>query len=144
MRTLPQRFEGKYIPEPNSGCFIWTGSVDVSGYGRLKIAGRNWKANRVPWLIEHGDPCALHVLHRCDNRLCVNAAHLFLGTNADNVLDMAKKGRVPNAKLNGDKVRVVRALFSKGISNSVIARAFDVSTATIANVRSGRGWYYVA
>lgn len=94
MEATVKRFEDKYIPEPNSGCFLWLRYLDSEGYGGFQINGRWDKAHRAAWTIAHGDiPHGLHVLHRCDNPCCVNIDHLFLGTQTDNNRDRDAKGR---------------------------------------------------
>ncbi|HEV8448623.1 MAG TPA: HNH endonuclease signature motif containing protein [Gemmatimonadaceae bacterium] len=96
--SLARRFFAKTVPEPNSGCLLWTASAHVNGYGRFAISKRiQERAHRVAWLIRHGEiPNGLCVLHRCDVPACVNVDHLFLGTLADNNADMMAKGRNRN------------------------------------------------
>ena len=95
-RTRPplERFLGFVSPEPNTGCWLWTGAAVPKGYGTFNIEGKFHRAPRVSWTLFRGDiPAGLLVLHHCDLPLCVNPEHLFLGTNADNQLDSIRKNR---------------------------------------------------
>lgn len=91
---LPPRFWDKVSPEPNSGCWLWTGSVAPGGYGQFWL-GKLHRCTRLVFahLLEV-DPGEMHVLHRCDNPPCCNPDHLRLGSHSDNMLDMHAKGRV--------------------------------------------------
>lgn len=100
---------GKYAPEDTTAlfankttlvgeCLVWTGRVDEKGYGRT--GSRNGGAHRAAWIAANGAiPRGVCVLHRCDNPPCVNVAHLFLGTVADNNRDRHAKGRTVIANL---------------------------------------------
>lgn len=86
-------------------CWLWTGCIDKSGYGKVKIKGVHKRSHRVSYEMRFGQiPDGLFVCHKCDVRNCVNPEHLFLGTNMDNVRDAMSKGRFPrggNASLPG-------------------------------------------
>jgi len=124
------------------------------GYGFFGFNGRTSRANRVAWELTYGPiPEGLVVCHRCDNRRCVNPAHLFLGTVADNVRDMDQKGRRRacrgedrrNAKLTEHHVRVIRYLRDNGVSLSQRRQAemFGVNHTTIERIGTRREWGHV-
>jgi DNA-binding transcriptional regulator YiaG len=142
------RFEAKYVPEPNSGCWLWT----AFAAGRRKhIQARfsfegDHEAARASWRLHKGPiPAGLQVLHKCDNALCVNPDHLFLGTQLDNIRDMVAKGRARsprstangNGKLTDQEVWEIRQLRGH-ISQRQLARAYQISAGHVANIQSGR------
>src|SRR5215469_15976445 len=90
--TPDERFWSKV--DKTQSCWNWVAGLNDSGYGSFRFDGWMQAAHRVAWKLTFGDPRELHVLHKCDNRKCVNPEHLFLGTNSDNVADKVRKGRL--------------------------------------------------
>lgn len=146
----------------SEGCWIWFGSKNSSGYGKLGgvVLGSTAMAHRVAWWLEHGPiPEGMCVCHRCDVVACVNPAHLFLGTRRENMQDMVAKGRnrartKPElvqrgsengaSKLTEQAVREIRALASEGASRSKLAAQFGVNYNTVRDVLRGVTWRQVA
>lgn len=127
-------------------CWEWTASCDTSGYGGIRV-GKMQRTNRVSYELSFGKiQNGLFVLHHCDNRKCCNPAHLFLGTNQDNVDDMIRKGRHadfrgeknPSCKLSDAKVSEVRQRYqSLGFFRGVVtqlSREFDLSRRQILRI----------
>lgn len=145
--TIAERLEKHSMPEPNSGCRLWTAAVKENGYGVLNVDGQTEYAHRLSWKQEHGPiPDGMHVCHHCDVRSCIEPRHLFLGTQPENVADMVAKERHQRGEhhyhrlLSEDAVREIRALPGTHVE---IAQRFGVAFQTIAKVRSGKSWKHV-
>lgn len=141
------RFFKKIMPEPNTGCWLWSGAPYGEGYGSFMHKGVIMRAHRFSYLIHKGEiPDGLHVLHTCDVRCCVNPDHLFLGTNIDNINDKIKKGRqangasINNSKLVGDQVMEIVSLYNSGNSIKSISKIFNITTANLYYIVSGITW----
>lgn len=145
-KTELSRFEEKYIPVTESGCWIWIGANKPDGYGQIFYKGKCQTAHRVSWQLHKGEiPPNLGVLHHCDTPACVNPSHLFLGTVKDNMQDCVKKGRRPRrygdligtAKLSNKDIAHIRQ--DKRIARD-IALDFNVSRSTISHIKNNRSW----
>ncbi len=111
-------------------------------------------AHRVSWELHHGPiPDGLCVCHTCDVRTCVNPAHLFLGTTAENLADMHRKGREghggakgilnSSAKLTANQVREIRTLYAQGVIQCEIAQQYQVTQATISEIVLHKTWQHI-
>lgn len=136
-----------------TGCHEWTRSLSAQGYGQLNIGhGKLGLAHRFAWERANGQIAnGLHVLHRCDNRKCVNVSHLFLGTNLDNIRDMHAKGRAKGGTLSGEAVRTskltwgdvgaIRSLYASGeYSQRKLAIQFGIAQTTIGVIVRREHW----
>jgi len=163
MVPVRERLERSFVPEPNTGCWLWALSSTSLGYGWIKINGRSVAAHRVSYREFVGPiPDGLCVLHRCDTPACINPAHLFLGTVADNNRDAKDKGRWsfrpmprgeacplsrprrgsgnPFAKLNEAQVLAARKAYASGEKVGALAKRFNLSVSGMRDVVLGLSW----
>jgi len=146
MKDAIERFNDKYEPVTESGCWIWTGSLYPIGYGYFSSKGTE-RANRAAYMLFVGDiPEGKIVCHACDVPECVNPDHLFLGTNKDNSRDMVNKNRqakgskINSCILNEEKVKEIRA---SNDSKESLAEQYGVSTSTIYDAKTHKTWKHV-
>lgn len=149
---LVQRFHEKFEVDPISGCWLWTASTAGKGYGQIKVPGtrRQVYAHRLSYEIYVGPiPDGMMVLHRCDNPPCVNPEHLFLGTGAVNLMDMAQKGRHLYGERNTEHklteigVHRIFDLAEAGWSQRRIANEMEVGQAHVGRILRGLRWRHV-
>jgi hypothetical protein len=150
-----QRFFARMIRTPD-GCLVWTGSL-TKGYGQVKCDGKNQYTHRVAWRIANGPiPDGLLVLHHCDNPICCDVEHLFLGTDLDNHQDCVQKGRVRyshhygeqngSAKLTAaDVLEILRVYVprSREFSTFALAQRFGVTHSVISRVVLRQLWTHI-
>ena len=150
MKSLQDRFWSKV--DQSKGlfdCWLWTASCSTKGYGWFCLAGRQLHAHRVAYELAIGPiPSGFCVLHHCDNPPCVNPAHLWLGTQADNGCDMDAKGRrfLPKGEHNGSAKlteRDVLAIRSDEGIYRAIAVFYGVHHETISRVKNRKSWRHI-
>ena len=146
-----EHFLSQAMPEPNTGCSLWTGAT-TRGYGSVRRHGRALYAHRVAYELFVGPiPDGMHVLHHCDTPPCVNPEHLFLGTDADNIQDMDRKGRRvtrkgelhPRARLTEDDVRTIRSRVAAGETKASLSREHGVDETTVGRIVCRKNWAHV-
>lgn len=150
-RGWQERFK-EYCPYGDvKECWNWLGEIGNNGYGRLEIANVSYLAHRLSYVLAYGtiDP-DLVVMHSCDNRRCVNPAHLSLGTHADNNRDAFTKGRLQKGELNGraklstsQVLDIKRAWSSGAASMTQLAYRHGVLLPCISRILSGKRWRHV-
>jgi len=152
--SLEDRFWAKVNKKSSGTCWEWTATLNAKGYGLFGIEGRMRLAHRISWFLNSAKhPGALSVLHKCDNPRCVNPEHLFLGTQADNMKDMDKKGRRinpivigsknPFSKLTEPSVRVIKRCLQIRVKGNFLAKLFRVGKTNISQISNNHTWKHV-
>lgn len=164
--NIAQRFDAKWTPEPNTGCFLWTAARDRDGYGVFWDGEFNRKAHRYAYSIAFGTiPDGALVCHRCDTPECVNPEHLWVGTHADNLKDRDQKGRTasgdingaraqpetrprgwrhPASKLTDGQVKEIRRRCADGESQTAVARDFGVRSTNVNAIVLRKAWRHLS
>jgi DNA-binding XRE family transcriptional regulator len=157
-QDLAERFwlqvdkDGPTVRPELGPCWLWTGSRDEDGYGRINVDGETVGAHRVALeLAGYIIPAEfLQVLHRCDNPPCVRPDHLRIGTKHDDAADKVSKGRQPRgerhwkAKLTDTLATEIRSLYQAGgTTQEELAQQFGVDETTIANILRGNAWTHL-
>jgi hypothetical protein len=160
MTTALEKFMQKVVMCPMSGCWLWTGAIKrnskpCSQYGWATYKGKNYNAHRLSWILHNGpiESSKTLVCHHCDNTVCVNPSHLFLGTHTDNINDCVVKGRQVPCKTRGEQHNVakltekqvlhVREMLAIGHTQYEIADAFGVGQTTISAIKRHIIWSHL-
>lgn len=157
LERLKKNFEQRVIRQDN--CWGWKGPVDQGGYpvmGCRRECGSD-RGHRASWLIHKGPiPKGLHVCHACDNPICTNPKHLWIGTFKQNNDDKIRKGRANwvqpphkvgsqngGSKLTEEQVKEIKILLEKGLTSPKIGRQYGVSKTTILRIKNGTHWKHI-
>lgn len=133
-------------------CWEWQRGQSSCGYGKYHAAGMGFGAHRFAYLVTRGGiPEGMNVNHSCDNRLCVNPAHLWVGSQAENMADMDAKGRHPmleennpRIKLTAEQVREIRESFTTGgITQADLSLKYGVSRPCISQIVTYSRWKWL-
>lgn len=137
MKDIWERFWSKVEMSTPDKCWNWTANTG-RGYGMFWFTKIPMVAHRVSWMLLRGPiPDGKLVLHKCDNRRCVNPNHLFIGTQSDNVRDMLYKGRKGDyrtgntKKFTNEEVTDILRLKALGLSLRAIAKKYSTTHSTI-------------
>ena len=142
--SVEERLWRNCIPEPNSGCWIWMGSLGKFGYGQIMMpGGKPRRAHRISYQVYKGPiPKELDVMHSCDIRCCINPDHLSVGTRKQNMEDALKRGRVargfqlPQTKLTSEQRS---AIVTDKRLHQEIAAEYGVTSSFVSHIKRKNG-----
>ena len=153
---VEERFWSRVDRRESDDCWPWVGNIGSKGYGRMSVRGKMVAAHRLAWILEYGEipsapgPHGTCVCHKCDNPLCCNVSHLFVGSVQDNLNDMFQKGRGNfgintmrgesngNHRLTAEQVLLIRR--NPTTTQAALAQQFGVHQSAISKVRTGKNW----
>lgn len=146
--TVAENFDDHWI-EDADGCWIWQRArrgkeaKDGGGYGCLKVGSRGESAHKFSYERAHGPvPKGLQLRHQCHKTLCVNPAHLLLGSNHENAQDRLAADRY-GKKLTADVVSQIKLLLKRGWTRTQLASYYAVSWSGIDDIFHGRTWKHI-
>lgn len=135
------------VERRNCGCWGWSGFVNSYGYPIITMSNGRTGAHRLMWSLINGPiQSGLSVLHKCDNPICMNPDHLFIGTQADNMADMIMKGRKargsksPRAKATEEQVLRAHTMLNEGQLSRVVAESCGINLNTVYHIKQGTRW----
>ncbi len=156
MKSSAERFWSKVkkasrvtSPHVSTPCWNWTASIWSGGYGSFHFEGKDKKSHRHAWELTYGKiPDGLFACHHCDNKICVNPEHLFLGGARENQVDLITKGLRTiacgeghgEAKLTKRQVIQIKKRRAKGHLLMAIAKDFNVSRSNISSICLNKSW----
>lgn len=151
MESVRNRLKQKTKLNEATGCLEWTARAKANGgYGVLCVGRRGQiRAHRAAWVLENGPiPIGLYVCHSCDNPLCCNTSHLFLGTPKENMADKEAKGRGQKPPVHSGEKHHNTTLTAEQLAEVVAsqdtleetARRFGVSSKTVWRIKKGLTW----
>lgn len=134
-------------------CWEWQASRNLKGWhGQFRNAlGGVELSHRASWRLMKGEiPKGLFVCHHCDNPICVNPNHLFLGSQSDNMKDMWAKGRARPKSNFGEKhgmskltAEIVKEIRSSSETGSALAKKFGIAATTVCDIKKRRTWNHI-
>lgn len=148
------RFRSKYVEGHPDHCWMWRGAKYANGYGMVSLRRgkrKTFSAHRVAWSAANSKniPNGMMICHKCDNRLCVNPSHLYLGSGIDNNRDTVVRNRGNRvlgskcswAKLSEDDVRFIRESVA---AQRDLAERFQIDPSTVSQIKSRKRWKHLA
>lgn len=155
-KTMLDRFEEKYSRGGADECWEWSAGLCRYGYGRFRVDGEKVGAHRASYSLYVGPvPAGAMVLHSCDNRKCVNPAHLRIGTAKDNAMDAASRARtlkgrkVPESRRsyvgeNGPRAKLTREQAQRILADPrtvrEIAADYGITYGAVGHLKRGMTW----
>lgn len=150
--SLDKLFE-KSMPIPFCGCWIWMGGLARDGrYGSCSYLDHIYRTHRLSYFLAYGQiPDGVNVLHKCDIPLCINPDHLFLGTDADNMLDKTEKNRQAKGRdcnhpynvFSENTVKEARTLYGFGFTLQEVADEYGCTKSTVSMIVNRKTWRHV-
>ena len=154
-RNTPEEFWQSVNIKASSECWEWMGRGGKlnKGYGQLTYCKTKWLAHRLAYYLTYGDiPKGMQVCHTCDNPICCNPDHLWLGTNYDNSRDREEKGRGVRSygpdngqhKLTIAQIQKIREEYVPGlVGYKTLAKKYGVHSQTIKDIITRRNWKWM-